>query len=83
MKRVVALLVAALLIGTTAPAAATPPIGGCPPPFELLPKTAFGPGFQDFLNGVDKNSDGNICAQPLPDALPFPPINFLDNVVRL
>lgn len=82
MKRVVASLVAAIVIGVAAPAVATPPVGGCPPPFELLPKDSFGPGFQDFLNGVDKNGDDNICAQPLPDALPFPPINFVDNVVR-
>lgn len=82
MKHVIALLAAALAIGIGAPAAAIPPVGKCPTPFTLQPKTDFGPGFQDFLNGIDVNGDGLVCAQPLPDALPFPPINFLDNVVR-
>ena len=58
-------------------------MGGCAPAFTLHPVSDFGPGFQDFLvNRIDKNEDRMVCAQPLPEALPFPNINFVDNVVR-
>jgi hypothetical protein len=80
-----AAFVAALAIagtGLAAPASADKPSAGCPPPFELQPISAFGPGFQDFLvTHIDKNADQLVCTQPLPDALPFPNINFVDNVV--
>lgn len=84
MKRLFLALVLLALAMTAAPAAATPPIGGCPPAFELKAISDFGPGFFEFLTGrVDKNGDGYVCAQDLPEALPFPNINFVDNVVRI
>ncbi len=86
MKRLSAVLtlVLALLLGAAIPSlAGGPPARGCPPPFELQVTSEFGPGFQDFLERVDKNDDGLVCTQELPEALPFPNINFIDNVVRL
>lgn len=81
--RIVVALVAMLALGALVPAlASSRPAGGCPPPFGLQATSEFGPGFQDFLAQVDKNDDDLVCTQPLPDALPFPNINFIDNVIR-
>ena len=84
MKRVlIGLLAGGWLLGAAIPvAAAQPPVGGCPPPVLLQANSDFGPGVQDHQAGVDKNRDGHVCTQPLPEALPFPNINFIDNVVR-
>lgn len=86
MKRAVITyaLVLTVLSGLALPAFATPPVGACPPAFELKSAAFFGPGFQEFLlERVDKNGDEQVCAQHLPEAMPFPNINFVDNVVRL
>ena len=71
------------VMGLATSASAAKPTGGCPPVFDLQPISAFGPGFQEFLvTRIDKNADQFVCAKPLPEALPFPNINFVDNVVR-
>jgi hypothetical protein len=70
------------VMGLATPASAANPTGGCPPVFDLQAISAFGPGFEEFLVTVDKNADQFVCAKPLPEALPFPNINFVDNVVR-
>ncbi len=85
MKRVSSglTLVVALLVGAAIQAlAAGSPAGGCPKPFELQAISEFVPGFQEFLERVDKNDDDLACTQGLPEALPFPNINFIDNVVQ-
>ncbi len=70
------------MAGSAAPAAAVP-VGECPTAFTLRAKSDFGPGFQDFLTErIDKNEDALVCAKVLPEALPFPNVNFVDNVVR-
>jgi hypothetical protein len=58
------------------------PNAACGEAFTLQSVNDFGPGFQSFLARVDKNGDRLVCTLRLPDALPFPPINFVDNVAR-
>jgi hypothetical protein len=69
------------LLPATAHAAGRPS-AGCAEAFTLRSVDDFGPGFQTFLAGVDKNGDRLVCTLLLPDALPFAPINFVDNVAR-
>jgi hypothetical protein len=72
---------AALLLPSAAHAEGRP-AAGCAEAFTLQSVDDFGAGFQTFLARVDKNGDRMVCTRLLPDALPFPPINFVDNVVR-
>jgi len=72
------------------PAAATPPIGNCPPAFhgphtfaEIIEMWPPPPGFPDpegALAGYDKNGDGSLCVLPLPGGTN---INVIDNSARV
>lgn len=75
-------LCGALSLALATPAEAAPKGTSCGNAFELSAISDFGPGFQTFLQGVDRNDDDLVCAKPLPEALPFPNINFVDNVAR-
>ena len=74
-------LIVGLTVTTSAAAAAAgPPSAGCPQAFALRSVDEFSGGFQAYLTSVDKNGDQRVCTLAIPDAVPFPPINFVDNV---
>ncbi len=64
-------------------AQAAPPVGACPGPFQLQAITDFSPGTQAFLvASIDRNGDEQVCTKPLPEAIPFLNISFIDNLAQ-
>jgi hypothetical protein len=49
-------------------ASADPPIGTCPPPFELRTFAQITGAPPGLLESVDKNADERVCVKPHPEA---------------
>ena len=59
------------------------PVGDCPPTFRTQAISEFSAGTQAFLrSSIDRNGDEQVCTRDLPEAVPFLPINFIDNVAQ-
>lgn len=71
--------VGALSLAWTAPAAARPPIGGCPTPEWELRASPSGGGVSG-LPGVDLNGDGMSCWLEAPEGSGL--FVIMDNVVK-
>lgn len=73
--------IATMALAAPSSAHAASPVGACPGPFQLQAISQFSPGTQAFLvASIDRNGDGQVCTKPLPEAIPFLNISFIDNL---